>query len=210
MGRAHPSRFMVQLKSIGFYITRPGYAFRALAAKLQRKQVEGPWISPGAIAFCDANLDPSSHQGLEWGSGRSTRWYSERLRSLTSVEHDPAWYDIVKSQLDQSPNKDRVSLRNVPLDHPVDQPSTAHYYVLPRYVALIEEFAENSLDFVVVDGHYRQACVLAALPRIRPGGLLLIDNSDWMPLSEWGVPASWPMVHQSKNFMTQTTIWRKP
>ena len=37
----------------------------------------------------------------------------------------------------------------------------------------------------------------------------LIDNTDRMPLDEWGVPAHWPLVHQSQNVRTQTTIWRK-
>jgi hypothetical protein len=77
-------------------------------------------------------------------------------------------------------------------------------------VKVVEEFDDESIDFVVVDGHYRQACILEALKKIKSGGFLLVDNTNWMPLKEWGVPCDWSIVHQSSNVMTETTIWKKP
>lgn len=67
-----------------------------------------------------------------------------------------------------------------------------------------------SLALVVVDGWYRPVCARAALPKLTPGGLLLIDNTDWKHPPHVHVPQDWPLVHQSRNVMTQTSIWRKP
>jgi hypothetical protein len=36
----------------------------------------------------------------------------------------------------------------------------------------------------------------------------MIDNTDWLPLEEWHVPPAWPIRHQSRNVMTQTTVWQ--
>ena len=37
--------------------------------------------------------------GLEFGSGRSTRWFAARVGALTSIEHDAAWHARVASSL---------------------------------------------------------------------------------------------------------------
>jgi predicted O-methyltransferase YrrM len=53
------------------------------------------------------------------------------------------------------------------------------YAVLPANAAAIVSEPDASLDFVVVDGWYRPVCARAALSKLKPGGLLLIDNTDW-------------------------------
>lgn len=164
-----------------------------------------PWISPRAIRFCDRTL----HRGmaaLEWGSGRSTRWFADRVGTLTSVEHDQAWHGIVSSRLSGVAN---VEYLYIPLDHPADEPTSPIYATTPRYVAVADRMADESLDFVVVDGHYRQACVRAVLSKIRAGGFLLIDNSDWLSRQEWGVSERFELAHQSSYGRGQTSVWRK-
>jgi predicted O-methyltransferase YrrM len=148
-------------------------------------------------------------QGLEWGSGRSTIWFAGRLGRLTSVEHSGEWHRFVNSQLRERGIRN-VDYRRIELDHPVDMPTTPRYDVVPKYVAIADEFADGSLDFVLIDGHYRQACVPAAMKKLKPGGFLTIDNSNWMPQSEWGVPTSWPLIHKSTGFDSETSIWQKP
>jgi hypothetical protein len=189
-----------------YCLRRPGYAVRRLYLRtsdfLHRHE---PWISHEAVVYCAGYLS-SSQVGLEWGSGRSTRWYGERLGKLLSVEFDPVWYRRVLRATRHLPN---VECRFIALDHSPSEPTVRDYNPVPAYVAVAEEFADGSLDFVVVDGHYRLACIKQVLPKIKPGGLLLVDNTDWLPLLDWGVPASWPIVHQSQS-LTQTTIWLKP
>jgi hypothetical protein len=197
------SRFLKAAK----YIHRPVFLVRRIAYEFyQFRHSEEPWISQGAVRFCDIALK-STDTALEWGSGRSTKWFAIRVGKLLSVEFDSAWYQKVSADLASFPN---AQCRFVPLEHTPDEGTTAHYARIPAYVAVADEFADESLDFVVVDGHYRQACILRVLPKLKPQGMLLVDNTDWLPLADWGVPLSWPILHQSSNVLTQTTIWQKP
>ncbi len=188
-------------------LRQPRYLAQRIAYKwYELRHPDEPWIAQGAVRFCEGRLT-GDMRGLEWGSGRSTLWFARRLGHLTSIEYDEAWYGRIRDRLTEFRN---VDYRYVPVDHPLHEATRPHYDPLPRYVAVAGELADGSLDFVVVDGHYRQACILAVLPKLRAGGLLLVDNTDRLPLSEWGVPSDWPVLHQSRNVMTQTTIWQKP
>jgi len=145
---------------------------------------------------------------LEWGSGRSTRWYGKRLGKLLSIEHNPYWHAKVTQMIRDLPN---VECRLIALEHPLNQPTKPDYDPLPKYVAVAKQFPDASLDFVVVDGHYRQACIKQALPKLKPGGLLLVDDFGFVPsLREWGVPPCWPVVYESSSPYHDTIIWRKP
>ena len=52
---------------------------------------------------------------------------------------------------------------------------TTHY---AAYVAAIDEQPDDSLDLVVVDGRERARCAARATAKVRPGGLLLVDDID--------------------------------
>jgi hypothetical protein len=196
----------VKLKNL----LRPIYLARRVQYRLYELQHPGrPWISQGAIRYCMEHLNSQEHIGLEWGSGRSTIWYAEHLKFLTSVEHNKDWHTRIAADI-KVRRVQNVNYLLVPLDHDEKRPTCPRYDPIPQYVKVVGRFQDNELDFVVIDGHYRQACVLAAINKIKPGGLLLIDNSNWMPLNHWGVPSDWQLVHQSDYISTQTTIWRKP
>ena len=167
-----------------------------------------PWISQGAIRFCDQHLT-GSESGLEWGSGRSTTWFGRRLHSLLSIEYNPEWQKRVAAEIRRSslPN---VECRYIALDHESSEGTRPHYDFTPAYVGVANKFPDESLDFVVVDGHYRQACILAVLSKLKSGGLLVVDNTDRLSDSEWGVPGDWSIAHRSRNIETETTIWQKP
>lgn len=182
----------------------PVWLTRRAANKAREKlRPHDPWLAPGAIRYLNRTVR-REWTGFEWGSGRSTSWLAKRLRSLTSIEHDEGWYALVGARIAHLTN---VELRHIPLDHPPHETGAPHYDALPNYVAAVNEVADRSLDLVLVDGAYRQPCVAAALGKLRVGGLLIIDNTDWLPIIEWGVPAAWPICHQSSNIMTQTTVW---
>jgi len=189
------------------YIHQPVYLIRRVAYESYRlRHPEEPWLSPGAVRFCNSALKRTD-VALEWGSGRSTKWFAARVGKLLSVEFDSDWHRKVSADLASFPN---AQCRFVPLEHAPDEGTVAHYQKVPAYVAVVDEFADGSLDFVVVDGHYRQACILEALPKLKPQGLLLVDDTERLPLADWGVPLSWPVVHQSRDVLRQTTIWEKP
>jgi predicted O-methyltransferase YrrM len=183
----------------------PVYAARrVLYQAYRRRHPDEPWLAQKAIGFLDDAL-PRDGRGLEWGSGRSTSWFGARLAHLTSIEFDAHWYATVS---EMTAGMSNVDLRLIALEHDHSKGTVPYYDPLPRYVSIALEFDDDSLDFVLVDGGYRQACVLAAIPKLKRGGLLVIDNTDWLPRAEWHVPSRWPLVHESSNVMTTTSIWR--
>jgi SAM-dependent methyltransferase len=195
--------------NVGYWLRHPlVFARRLWHYTYERTHPHEPFLAPSAVRFLDEAL-PRDGRGLEWGSGRSTRWLAQRLGHLTAVEHDPRWRDAIMAQL-KAARIDNVDYRVVPLEHPEHEPTRPHYDPLPRYVAFVEEFPDRSFDFVEVDGHYRQACVTAAIPKLKPGGLLLVDDTNWIPKQDWGVPPAWPIVHESVKINTVTSIWRRP
>ena len=169
---------------------------------------EEPFLAPAALRFLDAAL-PRDGVGLEWGSGRSTRWFARRLGRLVTVEHDPGWFAGVSRQLEQSALR-HVDYRLIALEHPIDEPTRPVYDPVPRYVSFVDEFPDDHFDFIEVDGHYRQACVAQGRQKLKPGGLLLVDDTNWLPIEAWGVPPAWHLVHQSVKINTTTSIWRRP
>lgn len=190
-------------------VLKPQYLIgRALHALYEIRYPDHPWLSPGAIVWLDGHLKPEM-QGFEWGSGRSTAWFAKRLDRLTSIEDDASWHQQVSASLRQA-GISNTTLRHIALEHEFQERYSPYYEKLPAYVRAIEEFDDRSLDFVVVDGHYRLPCIWAALPKIKAGGYLLVDNTDWLLREYWPVPFSWEMVHQSRNVLTQTTIWQRP
>lgn len=129
---------------------------RALLEVHERRHRDDPWWTAASVSMLTSLLRPSD-ACFEWGSGRSTVWLAKRLASVVSVEHDARWYGEM-----------RPKLRGLPADvHLVPEEEEA-------YVAPVMEHDE--LDLAVVDGLFRDACALAALDRLRPDGLLLIDN----------------------------------
>jgi hypothetical protein len=174
----------------------------------EKRHPDHPWLAPDAIVWLEQHLCPDM-RGFEWGSGRSTLWFAKRLASLTSIESDAAWCQQVTHMVRES-GLTNVDLRHIPLEHPDALTYAFDYSPLPANPAAILGFPDASFDIVVVDGWYRPVCARAALLKLKPGGILLIDNTDWNDPPHVHVPKDWPLVHQSRNVMTETSIWRKP
>jgi hypothetical protein len=142
-----------------------------------------PWLVFAAVARLEA-IDLRGARVFEYGSGASTRYWLRRGATLTSIEHDPAWYAQVQRTL---PRGAPVDYRLVqPEPAPPGDPSDPNAYAsaaLPgwsfrRYVEQIAAVRDDSLDIVLIDGRARPACLAQALPKVRPGGLVILDNSD--------------------------------
>jgi len=166
-----------------------------------------PWLCFGTIAYCEAHLSKTM-TALEFGSGRSTLWFSRRVRHLTSIEFDRRWFEKIREQLAEAHVRN-VEYLDIPLEHPRTEPERASYDPLPRYVSVLDRFADRSLDLVIVDGHYRSACIRAAAPKLAPGGYLLVDDVNrWLSLAEMGVPSEWSIVDDSCNGIKRCIIWQ--
>jgi hypothetical protein len=139
------------------------------------------WWTYGAMAQVEHHLDDLAGRGrvFEYGSGASTLWLARRAAQVHSVEHDASFHAFLAPRLaDQA----GVSLRLVEAEPSAAPAVPSHRrghegLDFSAYVASIDDVA-GEFDLVVVDGRARVASTRRALPRLTPGGVLLLDNAD--------------------------------
>jgi SAM-dependent methyltransferase len=130
-----------------------------------------PWLTPAANKILESILTQNDI-GLEFGSGKSTVWFAKRLKHLTSVEHNKNWFAKVQRLLDFYKIKN-VELKLIQIENPEGQSMQS------EYLKAVIDIVHSSLDFCLVDGIYRDFCVLNVIEKIKPGGVLVIDNINW-------------------------------
>ena len=145
------------------------YAHVRSAALQQAVDADGravPWYTYPAIEYL-RQLDFSGKTVFEYGSGNSTLFWGASAKHVVSAEEDERWYEALRSKLPA----------NCELILETD---------LFRYVDVIRRYPEG-FDVIVVDGasrgRTRLKCSRVALECLRPGGLIILDNSDWLPES---------------------------
>ena len=120
-----------------------------------------PWMTYGAIFYLQ-QLDLSNCRVFEWGSGNSSLFFAEHSAKVISVESNPDWYDYVFQQ--KKPNQE-VLLKNS-----------------ANYCSCISNYNEK-FELIIIDGDIfrRLECAMYALSHVQDGGIVLLDNSDWLP-----------------------------
>jgi len=180
-----------------------------------------PWINAGAARFLNAHLTKRM-TGFEWGSGRSTAFAARRALSLVSVEHNAKWRRRTAALLAGQAIAN-VSCRFAPPGDGPGRPEArpdiwrrlAHVHGRPEYAAYTDailDFPENSFDFVFIDGRARVECAYNAFGRVRPGGFILLDNSEWekyAPIFTAAAAAGWTR-RDYENGVWRTSILRRP
>lgn len=125
-----------------------------------------PWYTYPAIEYLK-QFDFSASSVFEYGSGNSTMFWGQRAARVVSVEDEEAWYENVRQRVPA----------NCTVVHEAD---------LREYPHVINRFPDR-FDIIVVDGpargFTRLKCARAAFERLAPGGLVILDNSDWLPES---------------------------
>lgn len=118
-----------------------------------------PWITYPAISFLAKRIRPEMTV-FEYGCGNSTRWWAARVARVVSCEHDLAWHQKVLPTLPSN-----AELHHVPLEYGGD------------YCRQVARSGET-FDIVVIDGRDRVNCAKQAIHALKPGGVILWDNSD--------------------------------
>lgn len=119
---------------------------------------EIPWFTYPAIEYLN-QLDFSDRTVFEFGAGNSSLYWSRRAARVVSIEHNRAWFARLRPRL---PANHELHLIEDPAAYPQ---------------ALARQ--PDRFDVIVIDGIERRACCAAAVAQLRPGGLLILDNSDW-------------------------------
>ncbi len=119
-----------------------------------------PLMSYGLVEYL-MGLDLSDLSVLEIGGGQSTLFWCKRAARVHTLEHNAEWLGYVRG--DPRPN---LTLTEVTQD------------AYPSALAALS----GSYDLIVVDSSAnRYECARAAAPLLRPGGAIILDNSDWYP-----------------------------
>lgn len=167
--------FADAMRSRAFYHWSSQYLYNRIKLFLYEiRHPDYPWLTQRANEIL-SHLIKKNHIGFEWGAGRSTLWFARRCKHLTSVEDNPYWYEKVYAALR------KFNITNCDLVFAKDKET---------YISLIDSFEDGSLNFVLVDGLYRDECAIRSLRKIRAGGLLIIDNINWYIPSSSKSPCS--------------------
>jgi hypothetical protein len=119
---------------------------------------EVPWFTYPAFEFLE-QLDFRGKTVFEFGAGHSTLYWSRRALRVVSIESDPDWHERLRPRVPEN-----VELALVEGG--------------PDYAGALGARSE-SFDVIVVDGIERRACCGPAIAKLRPGGMIILDNSDW-------------------------------
>lgn len=119
-----------------------------------------PMMSYGLIEYL-MGLDLTAMDLLELGGGNSTEFWSQRAKSVLTLETDPEWARVLTAR--EFPN---AEIRPTTADT-IAQDMTA---------------MGRSFDIIVVDAAAnRYRCARTALTLLKSGGFIVLDNADWYP-----------------------------
>ncbi len=196
-----------------------------------------PWITYQAVKFLRHRLT-SEMNVFEFGCGSSTIFYAELCKFVRAVEHDPAWAPKVVKTLEQR-RLSNWQIHHVRTEDERPAGCTKDFLIPSSYYskgrsAWFKKYAYTidqdggRYDVISVDGGARVSCVMRAIPRLAPGGYLILDNSE-RPRYAPGmnlVPADWKqwdflgigsvnawraaMKKELRTKKWQTTIWQRP
>lgn len=138
---------------------------RSKLRRWEKSNPDMPWFTPSAAEILENWIKPTDIV-FEYGSGRSTVWLARHAQKVVSVEQSPEWFQIVKDKLGAAGVESKVDLRLVPDIHAMED-----------YSGVAREFPVAHFDIVIVDGHFRRECIIESRSKVKPGGVLIYDDS---------------------------------
>ena len=178
-----------------------------------------PWIPFEATERLDKILTKEMTV-FEWGSGGSTLFFTKRVKKIISIEHNPEWYHRILELLKSS---NILNCEYFLIELGPASPDIPEEYRLAgrkklgldtrEYVQMIDKYPDEYFNLVVVDGRQRPTCLNHALPKVRRGGYLLLDDhfDTDLPEKEWVkmVFVGPKPYTEGDRPLSPTTIWQK-
>lgn len=134
-----------------------------------------PWLPFRLIDELAGRVRPGDRV-LEYGGGGSTLWFLDRGASVVTIEDDEGWAARLQSHV----------------GHRTDWDLRRRAIEAGGYVKAGDDLADSSIDIVLVDGKDRPGCIHASLPKVKPGGLLLVDDVDRPEYAAALSAVTWP------------------
>lgn len=179
-----------------------------------------PWVTYDALGQLESMVTPTMRV-FEFGAGGSTVFFAKRAAQVVSVEHDAGWQRLVQEELADRSNVEYLLAEpepRVPGDAPdaLSRNYPDHHFT--TYTRSIDRFDDGSFDIVLVDGRARVASARHSYAKVRPGGWLVLDNSErpdygqvftdlaglgWRRKNYFG-------IGPYENLLWQTTVFARP
>jgi len=107
---------------------------------------------------------------LEWGSGSSTIAIAKRVKKVTSIEHDRAYFKILEEKKIPNVNLHFVNRNQIE--------KSGHDGTYTDYKDYIEfpKTLKKKFDLIFVDGRARVECAKIAVSLLKPNGVILIHD----------------------------------
>jgi hypothetical protein len=151
------SRLLLSMKNNGYLVETGWLTSLKKRNPLNAKEEPIPWVTYSFIKFSESYLS-QNHEIFEFGSGNSTLYYSKKVKSVYSVEHDLIWYNKLLTN-----KPDNVTLVYKNLDE--------------SYEESINE-SERTFDLIIIDGRRRINCIEKSIKYLKPFGLIVLDDSE--------------------------------
>jgi hypothetical protein len=152
-----------------------------------------PWITFAATDYLEKHLQPGN-KVFEYGGGGSTLFFLKKEAVVVTAEHNPEWFTILKDTIrsnnwqgnlieaETKPVTENLSPANPDDFYSADEAYADKYF--KSYCSYINNFENNYFDIVLVDGRARTSCIKQAMPKVKTGGLLIIDNAERLYYTE--------------------------
>ena len=164
-----------------------------------------PLLTWDSIQFLKESL-PNQADVVEVGAGNSTLWMLAQGARVTTIEHSPEWSKLVQEAAIER------------FGEGITDRFTLHVAEGEEALERLSELPRASVDLALVDSanaHTQRWRAMTALrTKVRPGGLMALDNSDHP--NNWGAAgllADLPSLRFTGfgpmcAVVTQTQIWR--
>ncbi len=142
-------------------------AGKSFADSLLKKEIPDavkdahPWMNYPLVEFLNTRLN-AEQTVFEYGSGLSTIYFAERVKTITSVEHNKDWFDRTRLLLGERKN---AAILYLELNEKY-----------PEAIQFVR--AGKKYDIVVIDGKMRNSCIEKAVGFLTPQGVIILDDSD--------------------------------
>jgi hypothetical protein len=119
-----------------------------------------PWYTYPAIEYLK-QFDFSNKSIFEYGSGNSSIFWSSLANSVTSIETDSLWFEVIN----------RIKPHNLKI------------YLKEKKIEYVNSIIENNrlYDVIVIDGSFRYDCAKVASKLLTVDGFIILDDSERYP-----------------------------
>lgn len=157
----HPKQLsaLLSLKEFGYLNDVGWFNAFSLEEPVDKKKQPIPWFTYPCIDFLSQRLNINLNV-FEFGSGNSTLFFAKKVKSIYSVEHNTEWFNKIKTSL-----PDNSKLTHV-------ESNSSDQYIEPI------KMGEEKFDIIIVDGIFRNECLIESINRLTEQGIIILDDSE--------------------------------